>query len=84
MSESVPLLALVSSMLARRRFASRAAAGPLTECQTRTPAALGADATAIGEETLSLGVAGLPISAFPGLLSSALTVTLLDALLANN
>jgi len=54
---------------------------PSPTAQTRT---LGADATAIGERTLSLVVEGLPISAFPGLLSSALTVTLLDALLANN
>ena len=42
-----------------------------------------ADATAIGERTVAGGW-GLPISAFPGLLSSALTVTLPDALLANN
>jgi len=42
------------------------------------------ESPAIGEGTLSLVVGGLPISAFPGLLSSALTVTLLDALLANN
>jgi hypothetical protein len=69
--------ALSSSQLRR---AARPRSSPPTT-QTRT---LGADATAIGERTLSLVVGGLPISAFPGLLSSALTVTLLDALIANN